>query len=408
MKNFYKTLKSTLLVAICTTIFIACNKDEKEIIPEPNIQEIEIGEGNSKEGIVGEELHIEAKISAVALLKEVNVTIKAEEGTSDFEINQAYPKFAGKDLAQIHSHFDIPQTAKVGKYVVSIIVMDNLNRTKTHKEVITIKAKGQTTSSAKWHKMEISFIQGHSHGKVTATKGYFHGNPDVPEVKYLKPVQKIVFENQAGKIVASAQNEPLRWRGRAKGTASGTSLYGIRIVYFDAEGNKLNEQFATDHYQHFFSAENITKNVNAPDNKVLPNASEVLSFVYRDTPTDSEDYNTKKRNLRDIKDPIGLKGVFEAEVSYINFNLRIVLAHFTGATPKLLNGEPRAFGELPTSIEKEVDVLVPVHVYTETGSRTYLDEAAKEFGVTKADIEADEDTLVEVDPHGPDASPIYM
>ncbi|MFK8297524.1 DUF4625 domain-containing protein [Capnocytophaga cynodegmi] len=408
MNTFYKTLKATFLVALFTTVFVACDKDEKEIIPEPKIEEIEIGEGNVKEITVGKDLHIEAKVTAVATIKEAKVTIKAEEGTSDFEVNQVYDKLVGKTSGEIHSHFDVPLTAKVGKYAVSIVVTDNLNRTKTHQEVITVKAKEETPMVVKWHKMEISFIEGHSHGKVTSTKGYFHGNPEIPEVKYLKPVQKIVFENKDGKIVASEDNKPLRWQSRVAGAEVGTSLYGIRIVYFDAEGNRINERFATDHHQHFFLVEDITKNINAAADKVLPEANQVLSFVYRDTQLDSEDYKPKAPNLRDVKDPIGLKGVFEPEVSHINFNLRIVLAHFTGENPKLINGEVRTFNQLPVSIEKETDVLVPVRIYTQRASKKYLDEAAKEFGVTKADIEADEDIILEVDPHGEGASPVYM
>ncbi|ATA90992.1 hypothetical protein CGC56_01680 [Capnocytophaga canimorsus] len=406
MNTFYKTLKATFLVALFTTVFVACDKDEKEIIPEPKIEEIEIGEGNVKEITVGKDLHIEAKVTAVATIKEAKVTIKAEEGTSDFEVNQVYDKLVGKTSGEIHSHFDVPLTAKVGKYAVSIVVTDNLNRTKTHQEVITVKAKEETPMVVKWHKMEISFIEGHSHG-VTATKGYFHGNPEIPEVKYLKPVQKIVFENKEGKIVASENNKPLRWQARVEET-KGLSLYGIKIVYFDAEGNRINEQFATDRHQHFFLAQNITKNVNAPADKVLPQPSQVLSFIYRDTQPESEDFNKNSPNLRNFKDPVGLKGIFEPDVPHVNFNLRIVLAHFTGENSKLINGEVRAFNQLPVSIEKETDVLVPVHVYTQRASKKYLEEAAKEFGVTKADINADENIILEVDPHGEGASPIYM
>ncbi|GET45103.1 DUF4625 domain-containing protein [Capnocytophaga felis] len=408
MNNLYKMVKATLLVALFTTVFIACDKDEKEILPEPSIEAVEIGEGNSKEVSAGQDLHIEAKVKAAVAFKEVKVMIKSEEGTSSFEVNQDYPNLVGKASGDIHSHFDVPQTAKIGKYVVSIQVTDNLGRTKEHKESLTVVAAKETPSAVKWHKMEIAFIEGHSHGRVTATSGYFHGNPEIPEVKYLKPVQKFVFENKEGKIVGSEENKPLRWQARVKGSQVGTSLYGIKIVYYDAQGNRINEQFATGNHQHFFLVEEITKNVNAPADKQLPQADKVLSFVYRDTQPESEDYKPKSPNLRDVQDPVGLKGVFEPEVSHINFNLRIVLVHFNDANPKLVGGKTRAFNELPASAQKETDVMVPVHIYTERGSNGYIGEAAKEFGVTEDDIEADEDIILEVDPHGPGASPVYM
>ena len=408
MNLIYKTLKATFVVALFTTLFASCDKDEKEVLPELKIEAVEVGEGNSKEVAVGEDLHLEAKLTVAGTIKEVKVQIKSDEGTSSFEVNQTYPKLVGKTSGTIHSHFDVPQTAKIGKYTVSIFVTDNSGQVKEHKEALTVKEVVAVPFTLKWHKMEIQFIEGHSHGKVTATSGYFHGNPEIADVKYLKPVQKFVFENKDGKPVASEENKPLRWQSRAAGTDVGTSLYGIKIVYYDANGKRINEQFATDHYQHFFLVENITKNVNAPADKVLPTADQVLSFVYRDTNPESEDYNIKAPNLRDVKDPVGFKGVFEPEVPHINFDLRIVLAHFSKENDKLVGGNARAFNQLPTAITKETDVLIPIHVYTQRASDAYLEEAAKEFGVTTEDIEKDEEIILEVDPHGEGASPIYM
>ncbi|MDO4783209.1 MAG: DUF4625 domain-containing protein [Capnocytophaga felis] len=408
MSTFYKQLKNALVVVLLATGFVACDKDEKEILPEPAIEAVEIGEGNSKEVSVGQDLHIEAKVTAVTTIKEVRVTIKSEEGASSFEVNQDYPKLVGKTSGDIHSHFNVPQEAKTGKYVVSIQLTDNLGRKKEHKESLTVVAAKETPSAVKWHKMEIAFITGHSHG-LTATSGYFHGNPEIKEVKYLKPTQKFVFENKEGKIVASTENTPIRWQARADDEKQkGSALYGIKIVYYDAQGNRINEQFATGSHQHFFLVEDVTKNINAPADKQLPQADKVLSFLYRDTNPESQDYNRRNPNLRDVNDPVGLKGVFEAEEAYINFNLRIVLARFTNENPKLVNGKTRVFNQLPVSAQVDTDVKIPVHIYTKHGSREYLKEAATEFSTTEEQIDADEDIIVEVDPHGPEGSPVYM
>ena len=58
-----------------------------------------------------------------------------------------------------------------------------------------------------WSKVEFRFIEGHSHG-------YFHGTPEYPGLKYLKVVQRYVFEYKDGKLVPSKDNpKAIRWRG---------------------------------------------------------------------------------------------------------------------------------------------------------------------------------------------------
>ena len=70
---------------------------------------------------------------------------------------------------------------------------------------------------------------------------------------------------------------------------------------------------------------------------------------------------------------------------YLNFDLRIVLAKF-GQKPNDLESD-----KLPSaSFDKELDIKIPVHIYTDRiNEDSLVKDAAREFGVSEAEIEAD-------------------
>ena len=234
---------------------------------------------------------------------------------------------------------------------------------------------------ATWSKLEVRFTKGHSHG-------YFHGNPDYP-VKYLKTVQRFYFENKNGVITPAVDNPTaIRWEG--SNNEAGISLSGIELFFYDKDGKRVNSLLSTgevpSHYQFFFIANNFTA---VASNTTVPTQAEALRYKYRDTnPEDlyikggkfDQNPNAPKGVLR--KEQIGLKGFFEIKRAYVNFDLQIVLGYFVTKPAGL------TYSTLPSN--KVMEVKIPIHIYTDIIEEDKLvEDAMREFGVSKAEIEKD-------------------
>lgn len=267
------------------------------------------------------------------------------------------------------------------------------------------------TSDLAWSKLEVRFTKGHSHG-------YFHGNPDYP-VKYLKTVQRFYFENKNGVITPAADNPTaIRWEGANVQEedhhddgdeedhdhdhhhhSTGVSLYGIELIFYDKDGKRVNTQLSTGeapkHYQFFFKADNFAA---IADNTTVPTQAEAFDYKYRDTnPEDlyikggkniDKNPNAPKGVLRDEK--IGLKGFFEVKRTYINFDLHIILGYFDSKPTDL------SYNIVPAN--KKLDIKIPIHIYTDILQEDKLvQDAMREFGVTKEEIEKDQNDILASD-----------
>ena len=232
------------------------------------------------------------------------------------------------------------------KYTLLVVVLAT---------AFTACSKEDEPTSFAWSRLEVRFTKGHSHG-------YFHGNPDYP-VKYLKTVQHFYFNNVNGVPTPDANNPTaIRWEGtdvipeehhnEAGGehhddedededhhhhSNAGVSLYGVELIFYDKNGNRVNTQLTTGEaakrYQFFFIANNF---VAVASNTTVPTQAEALNYKYRDTNPEElyikggagidKNPNAPKGVLR--QEQIGLKGFFEVKRTYINFDLQIVLGIF--------------------------------------------------------------------------------
>lgn len=245
-----------------------------------------------------------------------------------------------------------------------------------------------------WSKVEFRFIEGHSHG-------YFHGTPEYPGLKYLKVVQRYVFEYKDGKLVPSKDNpKAIRWRGD---DLSSIALTGLEIIYYNDKGERVKAYSgeAGEHHQHFFLAENIRANKNEP-NVELP--TEAFSYRYRDT--DPEDLYFKvpagstAPTSKLIKERIGVKGFFKVNKSYVDFDLRVILGHY-GKKPLDL-----PYNTIPQI--REYDVKIPIHIYTDFNYEDrLLKDAANEFGVSEEEIQKDAEIRLTSDING-ESSVIHL
>ena len=243
-----------------------------------------------------------------------------------------------------------------------------------------------------WSKVEFRFTEGHSHG-------YFHGSPEYPGVKYLKTVQKFFFENKDGQIVPSADNPRAL---RVMSADGGMSLYGLEIIYYNEKGERINSILASDEaakqYQHFFLMENIATVSGGAE---VP-SKEIMTYRYRDTNPEDRYIYKSYGGVADAKirpEKIGLKGFFEVKKPYINFDLRVILAQFSQKSDDL------EYDKLPFN---KLDIKIPVHIYTDRINENSLTtDAAREFGVSEAEIEADINTILTSDVN-PESSGIFL
>jgi len=118
-----KTTKTLLLFSLFAITFTACKKEE-QLEQGPTISALEVGTSNSKIAHPGNDLHIEAQITAPANIKDVVLEIHPESG-SGWNVNTTYTEgFAGVKNAEFHKHIDVPADAKVGAYHGHLKVTD--------------------------------------------------------------------------------------------------------------------------------------------------------------------------------------------------------------------------------------------------------------------------------------------
>ena len=291
--------------------------------------------------------------------------------------------------------YDFLKITSLSVFVTFISFSCNKDDEKVTPPATQTSTTTETTTStteafvATWSKLEVRFTKGHSHG-------YFHGNPDYP-VKYLKTVQRFYFENKNGVITPASDNPTaIRWEG--SNDLAGVSLSGIELIFYDKEGKRINSLLTTgqapNHYQFFFIADNFTA---VASNTTVPTQAEALHYKYRDTNPEElyikggnydKNPNAPKGVLR--REQIGLKGFFEIKRAYVNFDLKIVLGYFTTKPAEL------TYSTLPAN--KVMEVKIPIHIYHDIiAEDKQIEDAMREFGVSKAEIEKDQNDIIASD-----------
>ncbi len=140
-------IKAFYIAAIVATglFFTSCNNDDKQIA-KPEISLDELGTGNSKIGIIGSDLHVEAEIVAEGTIDKVKVEIHPE-GTGTWEFDSIYTEFSGKKNCTFHKHIDIHATAlDTGAYHLHLIVTDMLGNETTEQAELEIQAPSDATA----------------------------------------------------------------------------------------------------------------------------------------------------------------------------------------------------------------------------------------------------------------------
>ena len=123
-KNTIILIAAALVLAF---VSVSCKKDTP--VAKPQITLTEVGHENSFEAMRGDDMHLEADITAEGVIKAIHVELHLEEG--DYEIEKSYTegKYIGVRNTQFHEHIDIPADAPAGEYHLHFTVSDREGQT---------------------------------------------------------------------------------------------------------------------------------------------------------------------------------------------------------------------------------------------------------------------------------------
>lgn len=98
MKKITNVLKNISLAMFSSVLLFSCSKDENTSpdTSAPTIEGVELGEANSKIGYIGDELHVEATLTAEGTIQQAKLQITYQNGESSFKIEEAFADFVGK------------------------------------------------------------------------------------------------------------------------------------------------------------------------------------------------------------------------------------------------------------------------------------------------------------------------
>ena len=178
--------------------------------------------------------------------------------------------------------------------------------------------------------------------------------------------------NKSPKDIVYDINTPIQWQIGHE--------YRFEIVYYN-NGARMNHEFVTAKmapiHQHFFQL----FQGDYPGNKdgrdaIVTAMNKTVSYEYQDTDPENGTYGTQGVNLRlrtwdkkhpELRDPIGLKGVFHIkdEATAGDYKLRIKLAHFLTANklkPQTQEERPYNVVEYSDAFQLDSDMTLPVQI----------------------------------------------
>lgn len=129
MKTNFKSI-AVLFALGALVVFSSCKEDDPipQTFARPSITGLEVGENNTKEAKVGEDLHVDAEIVAEGTISKIKLELHPETGSGD-DIEAEYTEYAGLKNVDFHKDLDIPSTADTGEYHFHLEVIDEQGQT---------------------------------------------------------------------------------------------------------------------------------------------------------------------------------------------------------------------------------------------------------------------------------------
>jgi hypothetical protein len=105
----------------------SCKKEQGTTLPAPTASNIEIGTGNNKRGIIGQDFHLNADVVAGDKIDGVKVIISqktTETYAADWHFELEWDIYKGARNTNVHKHFTIPAEAPKGNYLFTLLITD--------------------------------------------------------------------------------------------------------------------------------------------------------------------------------------------------------------------------------------------------------------------------------------------
>lgn len=144
-------MKTKQIVAATMLLFVsaftACKKDDDKApeLTKPVIEGIEIGLNNNEIGVIDQDFHFNADITAGDKIDVVEIKILQKTGetySKTWSHTVTWTQYKGSKNTNVHKHFSIPTEAAEGKYDFIITVTDENGTKLEEKRNITIYAAG--------------------------------------------------------------------------------------------------------------------------------------------------------------------------------------------------------------------------------------------------------------------------
>ena len=135
MRTKIKTI-AFFLTATMLLFFSSCEDDDD--VPEPIINNMEIGISNSHIAYIGSDLHLEGEIIAEGTIATITVELY-RNADSNVTIDSTYVNYEGLKNTTFHRHIDIPDGTPAGTYQLRLTVYDQEGNQAVYEDEIEIE-----------------------------------------------------------------------------------------------------------------------------------------------------------------------------------------------------------------------------------------------------------------------------
>lgn len=236
------------LLFFIATLFLSCEKD-KDPVNQPPVVDLKVGSSNNKKATVGEDLHLDANITAEALVQRIDIEIHQEGG--DFEIEKSYTEgeYIGEQYVYFHEHLDIPSNAPAGNYHLHFTVTDQNGQKTTVESELELLA--QSPSAA------LVFTEVTGGASLYAHGDHFHG---------------------LGGTLTDGESKTVTFDAEGNAISGGhlhleaEAVYRVELKVYDAEGNETQGRYiadkaTADQYKAFLVGGNLKLNSESENNE---------------------------------------------------------------------------------------------------------------------------------------------
>ena len=240
MKNKWM-IGAFALLSFFTLSLTSCDDDDKPTaVANVTFSDVEVGKENSREAMVGKDLHVECGIKSEAKIKSIEMSLIQKNGTGSAYRIYTDGKYVGVLNTKFHEHLELSAGLAAGTYHFTLTVTDANNAKKAYETDVTLKAVDANAPKVEILSPSASANSGVAGGKFTvkakltvksAVKGIeieFHGDKEYP-------IKVDDFNGKTGSI--DFEKEITIPAECAAGK------YHVHVTVEDADGRSTTEEF---------------------------------------------------------------------------------------------------------------------------------------------------------------------